>query len=166
MSPGAAPGATAHQSSDTCAAHVLCTMMRIWWACAVGNCTKTARARSSRPPGSAAQAQLMNQLSRSSRQALLLTRDRRAIFSLFGARNPSSRADQSRESASRESAAQLSTSGQCRIDFLFTLWPLFSEHIQVREVSAILCTEPTHGQKCCLLLVIMLKGPYRMYMFP
>ena len=59
--PGAASrGATAPKWLDTCAAHVPCQMARIRCECAVEHSAETARARSSRPAGSAAQAQLVH----------------------------------------------------------------------------------------------------------
>ena len=59
--PGAASrGATAPKWRDTCAAHVSCKMARIRCECAVEHSAETARARSSRPAGSAAQAQLVH----------------------------------------------------------------------------------------------------------
>ena len=59
--PGAASrGATAPKWLDTCAAHVPCQMARIRCECAVEHSAETARARSSRPAGGAAQAQLVH----------------------------------------------------------------------------------------------------------
>ena len=59
--PGAASrGATAPKWRDTCAAHVSCKMARIRCECAVEHSAETARARSSRPAGSATQAQLVH----------------------------------------------------------------------------------------------------------
>ena len=59
--PGAASrGATAPKWRDTCAAHVSCKMARIRCECAVEHSAETARARSSRPAGSATEAQLVH----------------------------------------------------------------------------------------------------------
>ena len=107
-SPGAATrGATAHQSSDTCAAHVPCTMARIWWHVPLATAPRRHEHAARAPQGVRHKHSLftMQNLVLNQLPALSLSleppsalADLRSPSDLlaFGARNPSSRANLSR----------------------------------------------------------------------
>ena len=161
-SPGAATrGATAHQSSDTCAAHVPCTMARIWWHVPLATAPRRHERAARAPQG------VRHKHSLFTMQNLVLNRSQLPALSLeppsalADLRSPSDllfRRTKPELSSKPISAQLLLRIRRCHMDFSSRSGPYFSEHNHVVYRQSCAQSQRHTGRSVLLLLIFMLKG--------